>query len=369
MYTRILVVIVATAYAVNGGRLLDPEYLNRNYQRTPLGDAIDKASLKLLNEAYKSAADKNVVSSPLGIMTLLALFEEGAGPETKQQINQYLGVSDNQKSSESFSDLSKKLAEDPSYLTVANKIYVSDRYTLNDHFADVAKTYDSGVETINFGNRETAAAAINKWADEKTKGHIKDPVKADTLDPATAVALFNVIFFQGHWAETFSKHYTVDKDFHINNSTTVKKPTMHLLEYLFYTENKELGAKMIELPFIEEGFRMVVVLPDEIDGLPKVLEKAAETGLLTDVGISNMFQEGAPGIVKDDTVVVSEASQDAFIKIDEEGVIAAALTTFYGVPTSAIIRVRPPIIFKVDHSFLYLILYQDKILFAGTVTH
>lgn len=40
---------------------------------------------------------------------------------------------------------------------------------------------------------------------------------------------------------------------------------------------------MIELPYKEKGFRMVVVLPNEVDGLPSVLEKAAEKGLLNDV--------------------------------------------------------------------------------------
>lgn len=40
---------------------------------------------------------------------------------------------------------------------------------------------------------------------------------------------------------------------------------------------------MVELPYKEDGFRMVIVLPDELDGLPSVLEKATEKGLLEDV--------------------------------------------------------------------------------------
>ncbi|KAJ0174293.1 hypothetical protein K1T71_010439 [Dendrolimus kikuchii] len=175
---------------------------------------------------------------------------------------------------------------------------------------------------------------------------------------------------------------------------------MHLSQPLFYTENKELGAKMIELPYKEDGFRMVVVLPDEIDGLPKVLAKAAETGLLTDVfnlgpanrevklelpkfevknrlnlkdllpkvGVSKMFDEDAPGIVKNDTVTVSKALQEAFIKVDEEGATAGAFTGVIMVPYSWPASIPQPIVFKVDHPFLYSILYQDKVLFVGTST-
>ncbi|KAJ0174292.1 hypothetical protein K1T71_010438 [Dendrolimus kikuchii] len=348
------------------------------------------------SEAYKSASDKNVISSPLGIMTLLSFFEEGAGPQTKQQIDQYMGV---EQSSGLFSDLSRRLAqEDPSYLTVANKIYVSNKYTLNNYFAGIAKTYESEVEPINFGDNEAAAATINRWADEKTRGNIKDPVRADSLDSDTVAALCNIIFFQGHWHVPFDKNDTVDKDFHIDNSNTVKKPTMHLKQSLFYTENQALGAKMVELPYKEYGFRMVIVLPDEIDGLPKVLAKATETGLLNDVfnlapantevildlpkfevknrldlndllpklGVSKMFEEGATGIVENDTVVVSQAFQKAFVKVDEEGATAGAFTGYIMVAISEPPQYPPSITFKVDHPFLYLILHQDKILFTGT---
>lgn len=40
---------------------------------------------------------------------------------------------------------------------------------------------------------------------------------------------------------------------------------------------------MVELPYKEDGFRMVVVLPNEIDGLSSVIEKASTKGLLKDV--------------------------------------------------------------------------------------
>lgn len=44
------------------------------------------------------------------------------------------------------------------------------------------------------------------------------------------------------------------------------------------------------------------------------------------VGISKIFKEGADGIVKSDTVVVSKAFQEAFVKVDEEGATAGAFT-------------------------------------------
>lgn len=52
---------------------------------------------------------------------------------------------------------------DPSYLTLANKVLVSDHFTVNDNFAKTARGYHSDVSSINFSDRKGAADAINDW--------------------------------------------------------------------------------------------------------------------------------------------------------------------------------------------------------------
>lgn len=44
------------------------------------------------------------------------------------------------------------------------------------------------------------------------------------------------------------------------------------------------------------------------------------------MGVSKLFEESADGIVQDESVVVSKAFQEAFIKVDEEGATAGAFT-------------------------------------------
>ncbi|KAF9803560.1 hypothetical protein SFRURICE_008715 [Spodoptera frugiperda] len=356
----------------------DDDFFNqRNYVETPLGKSIDTATLKLLKEAYNLAEDKNVVSSPLSLMILLSLYNSGAGAQTKEEITRYLGGADFETA---YKDLSVRFADlNPEALTVANKVYVASKYNLKDSFTAAAQSYRSE-------------------ANEKTKGNIKDPVKPDMLSEDVAAALFNVIYFKGHWHVPFKAEDTEEKDFHVTKEQVVKKPTMRLTQSLYYAESPELGARMVELPYKEKGFRMVIVLPNEIDGLPSVLEKAAEKGLLDEVfklqpagsdvelelpkfdikskldfneilpklGISKLFEEPALGVVKDQSVVVSKAFQEAFIKVDEEGATAGAFTGLTIMPIS--LNLTPPrrIPFKVDHPFLYLVLHEDKILFAGT---
>ncbi|XP_035434845.2 antichymotrypsin-1 isoform X10 [Spodoptera frugiperda] len=376
----------------------DDSFFNqRNYVETPLGKSIDTATLKLLKEAYNLAEDKNVVSSPLSLMILLSLYNSGAGVQTKEEITRYLGGADFETA---YKDLSVRFADlNPEALTVANKVYVASKYNLKDSFTAAAQSYRSEVDKLDFGKKEAAAATINEWANEKTKGNIKDPVKPSMLSEDVAAALFNVIYFKGHWHVPFKAEDTEEKDFHVTKEQVVKKPTMRLTQSLFYAESPELGARLVELPYKERGFRMVIVLPNEIDGLPSVLEKAAEKGLLDEVfklqpagsdvelelpkfdikskldfneilpklGISKLFEEPALGVVQDQSVVVSKAFQEAFIKVDEEGATAGAFTALI-LQDRLVIFARNPVKFTVDRPFLYAILYEDKILFTGTYT-
>ncbi|XP_035434844.2 antichymotrypsin-1 isoform X8 [Spodoptera frugiperda] len=377
----------------------DDSFFNqRNYVETPLGKSIDTATLKLLKEAYNLAEDKNVVSSPLSLMILLSLYNSGAGVQTKEEITRYLGGADFETA---YKDLSVRFADlNPEALTVANKVYVASKYNLKDSFTAAAQSYRSEVDKLDFGKKEAAAATINEWANEKTKGNIKDPVKPSMLSEDVAAALFNVIYFKGHWHVPFKAEDTEEKDFHVTKEQVVKKPTMRLTQSLFYAESPELGARLVELPYKERGFRMVIVLPNEIDGLPSVLEKAAEKGLLDEVfklqpagsdvelelpkfdikskldfneilpklGISKLFEEPALGVVQDQSVVVSKAFQEAFIKVDEEGATAGAFTGLIVNKKSGSIRLRL-MQFKVDRPFLYSIIYEDKVIFVGTYTH
>ena len=48
---------------------------------------------------------------------------------------------------------------------------------------------------------------------------------------------------------------------------------------------------MIELPYKEDKFRMIILLPDDEEGLPEVVKKVSEKGLLEDV--FRMYPAGA----------------------------------------------------------------------------
>ncbi|CAH2089265.1 unnamed protein product [Euphydryas editha] len=374
----------------------------RNYKRTSLGDSIDIASMKLLKEIYEESSNKNVVTSPLGVLILLSLYGSGSEGKIREEIMQLLGYNDYKQLSDFYTQLSQKFsAMDPSYLTLANKVLVSDKFSVTDEFSRTAREYDSEVSSIDFSEPKGAADVRNDWSPKKTKAMLNNPVSESDIDPATAIALLNVIFFQGHWHVPFNANETKEKEFNVDTSTVVKLPMMHLNQSLFYWEDKDMGVQMIELPYKETKFRMIVVLPNDIDGLPEVLKKASEKGLLENVfrmhpvgaellldipkfeirskinlnsilqkvGVSSIFKNASTGIVNESSVVASEALQEVFVKVDEEVTTAGANTGLFAVPTSSLSQPPKPISFKVDRPFLYAILHDDIIVFAGTYAH
>ncbi|KPJ04081.1 Antichymotrypsin-1 [Papilio xuthus] len=386
-----LLLLVTVASTANS--LLDHEY-----SRTRLGDNIDKASVKLLKEAYLSS-DGNVVTSPLGVLFLLSLYSSGTQGKTRDEITELLGATDYKEMFDSYSGLSNEYASMNSSLSLANKIYVASGYDLNEEFLNTARAYNTEVDSVDFHNVENAAHEINQWANKKLRGLIKDPVKKTSLDKDALVALFNVIYFKGHWHVPFKVESTEIKDFHVNKSYTIKKPMMHLSKSLFFHADDQLGAKMIELPYQEPGFRMVVILPNEIDGLSNVLEKVAQKGLLEDVfalsparrkvnlylpkfdikssldftqilpklGVKGIFTGGSSGIVKDANVAISKIFQEAVVNVDEEGAKAGAFTGYVAVKLSYDSTPPPPKDFIVDHPFLFAILHNevDRIIQIG----
>lgn len=50
-----------------------------------------------MQATYEASSDKNIVSSPLGLMTLLSLYNVGAGSGAKSEITSFLGGTDFQK--------------------------------------------------------------------------------------------------------------------------------------------------------------------------------------------------------------------------------------------------------------------------------
>lgn len=190
----------------------------------------------------------------------------------------------------------------------------------------------------------------------------------------------------------------MEHPFYINNETSVKIPMMYQEDKFKYDNNTELNAQILEMAYEGNEASMVIVLPNEIDGLDQVLRKLADgfdliavweklistklqviipkfkteteidlTHVFSKLGINAIFRRENSGVSKildnNESLYISKAIQKAFIEVNEEGAEAAAATHM-------VLRKRrahyPAPIVRADRPFLYFLIGPDHtMLFVG----
>ncbi|KAI8420406.1 hypothetical protein MSG28_008904 [Choristoneura fumiferana] len=283
-------------------------------------------------------------------------------------------------------------------LNVANKVYLKKGAELKSGIKKDAKNvFQASLKQLDFNDKEAAVDTINNWVAQKTKNKIKDIVGADMITENTRMLLVNAIYFQGTWAKKFTVSETKNSYFHVNETTTISVPMMSSKKnYFNYGESQELEAQLLQMKYKGSDASMIIVLPDEVEGLKSVLQKLAsghnimadietmkstkldvwipkfrvETTidlktLLPELGIKSIFDGEKADIdmlKSNEKLFVSDAIQKALIIVDENGTEAAAATvSIERRPCCGTIIER----FEANHPFLYLLTACQIPVFIG----
>jgi serpin B len=108
---------------------------------------------------------------------------------------------------------------------------------------------------------------INGWVKERTEGRIDRIL--DELPDDTAAVLLNAVHLKATWAAAFSKNASEEADFKLSATQTVRVPTMYRRWTLPVAERP--GYRAIRLDYAARTLGMIVVVPNEVDGLEAVL--------------------------------------------------------------------------------------------------
>lgn len=244
-----------------------------------------KANADFTTNLYQalSKSEGNLIFSPISAHTVLSLAYQGAAEGTAQSFANTLKLANAAIAVDGYRNVMESLNNVPNVtLHIANKIYAKTGYKLKDAFSDVARNaFHSEVEQVNFSDNTNAAKTINSWVEQKTKQKIKDLIAPDALDDLTRLVLINAIYFKGNWADKFDKAKTKKAPFYLNDSNKIDVDTMHLTKKFRYGENGDLDAKILELPYSNRDLSMVIILPNQRNGLKALEAKLASTDITT----------------------------------------------------------------------------------------
>ena len=351
------------------------------------------------------ADDQNLICSPASAAVALSMASGGARSETEAEMLRVLHVEPTSKadSQASFGHLLAALngrdGKDGLILRVSDRLWGQRGFSFESSFLDtLGGRYHAPLERVDFaGATEQARLTINEWAAKETHDRIRNLLKAGDVDDDTRFVLTNAVYFKGAWEQPFSPRMTRDLPF-AGAGGRVQVRMMAQEGTFGYTRGG--GAQLLELPY-RGGLSMIVVLPDDEDGLPSVERAiggryddsiAALRPALVDLQLprwtfSSRIELNAPlialgmprafsratadfsGMTHEQALHLQTAVQAAFVDVDEVGTEAAAATAVVGGLDSEEAPRPKPIVFHADHPFLFLI--RDRatgaVLFLGRV--
>lgn len=335
-------------------------------------------SIKLLKQLAVQNENQDIIFSPLGIVYSLEIMSNGADGETKQLIQQTLGldsfqlcdvnaVSSLMKTIHGMGGVEKMAGANKASLNTSNLFRYNNQHKIKPDFLQtISHDYSAKCQPVEgLGSR--------------------------------AAELVNILIFNGAWKEEFWTDYTKPDTFYIT------KDEYRIVDMMYQTDKKEhlrytqsADYSILSMPYIG-SFSMDVLLPNEdktvedvlngftMEEYNKCIKRLKRYGVievsfpkfrsksqidfkpaLKAVGLGMIFTDSANfSLIDDEPIAVENIKQDIEFDIDEEGTHVEAVTTSslvsLGVssnPDKAVFRANRPFIYFIRDDF-------GSICFAG----
>ncbi|MBZ5658488.1 MAG: serpin family protein [Acidobacteriia bacterium] len=353
----------------------------------------------------------NLFFSPESISTALAMTYAGARADTAAEMAKTLHFTlpPGQLHSAMGALLrDRNAAHDGYQLKEADALWVQTGYSLLSEFLTLNKdNYLAGLNQVEFkGATEASRQTINLWVEQRTENKIRELLQPGSLDSHTRLVLTNAIYFKGNWEEQFKNEDTKNEDFRLSAARPIKTSLMHMTKGFNYFDGGSF--QVLEIPYKQKSLSMIVLLPKAMEGLsafeqsltPAKLQqwlgqlRPAQTVIVTmpkfkmeaqfrlgdtliAMGMKEAFDRekadfsglaSRETMQRDGNLYVSAVIHKAYVDVNEEGTEAAAATA---VIAKSLALLRPPIIFRADHPFMFLIRDNrfGSILFIGRMTN
>ena len=363
-----------------------------------LVESDNKFGFKLFKEIIKEEKDKNVFISPLSVSMALGMTYNGANGSTQEAMQATLELSGLtiQEVNESYKSLIELLTGlDPKVqFQIANSIWYRQEFSFEEEFINLCKTYFNAlVRGLDF-NDPNAADTINGWVEENTNGKIKEIVDKP-IDPLIVMFLINAIYFKGTWTYEFDEDKTKDDWFYLPDGSRKPCKMMEQRIQCDYFSNPDFQA--IDLPYGDGDFSMTIFLPRPQKNIDSLIAEFTEENwdnwinsfskdsgdiyipkftleygiklndVLKALGMEIAFdpyRADFTRMYKPGGIWIDKVKHKTFVKVNEEGTEAAAVTSvemgFVSV-SGFYMRVDRPFVFVIRENKSQTILFMGKI--------
>lgn len=351
----------------------------------------DKTSGRVL----LSRGAENGVYSPVSLYTAMALLAEICGGESRGQVLAAMGISDLETMRDLVHQLWLGSYCDSGVVTcrMGSSLWLDEQVEFSaGTLRTLAEYYFASSYRVAMGT-DAAGRAIGAWINEQTGGLLSEEAENIRTEAMTLLQLYTTLYFKARWKDTFRPEATEKGVFHTLNGD-VECDFMHARRTGGYRRGEGYTAAM--LPFAANGGYMTFCLPDEGVALSELLGREAlvsqlremtEYGsivrwtlprfdvkadtplndLVKELGVNDAFDAQAADFrpLTATPAFLSSVRQAARVKIDEEGVEAAAFTEMAVCTSSLPIG---EVEMTLDRPFIFAVYDANGLpLFVGTV--
>ncbi|MEG4199477.1 serpin family protein [Microcoleus sp. Pol12A5] len=354
-----------------------------------------KFGFNLFNTLSKQQPNQNIFISPTSVALALSMTYNGVSGETKQEMTKVLeftGMTPQEINAANQNLQNSLQKNDPNVqVLIANSLWAKQGFSLKPEFLQINQEYyNANLTEIDFTSPQ-APSIINKWVSQKTQGKIDQIVEEISLDPV--LFLIDAIYFKGNWQTPFDKSQTANKTFYLTDSSS--KQHLMMSQSGFYRCYATDTFQAVSLPYGKKGaLSMYIFLPNSNTNLAtfsqqltaenwnKWMQEFRERNCIIEIprftieykvelkstlialGMAGIFEPSKDefSLMTDVNVAVDSVKHKTFVEVNEEGTVAAAVTSV------ELIRSLP---FEMNVNRPFFCAIQDDttrtILFMGTI--
>ena len=348
----------------------------------------------------------NYMVSPLSLRVAVAMATAGAVGDTQKELLKALGFETADEMNEwavginglaaafaNKAELVRKeqkeygVSELPEWkFSIANSVWhnITEREPLLDSYIERAARYFAA--TAANSTKDKIVGEVNRWVNEKTEGLIRELIAPDYDTENVNTILTNTLYLKDAWLTPFEKQATFTDKFSRLSGGETEKEYMTVTDKFSYYEDEK--TQLVTLPMGCE-VKVTFVLGD-LEGIGEKLEKAKNDYVLVKIpkfetetsldkkelidflkaeGVMLAFDEFAADFseMAVEQVFIGDIIQKTKIKVDEEGLEAAAATAVVMLDESSADYPLNPKEFFANRPFAYFITLSGELLFFGQI--
>ena len=312
------------------------------------GLSLNSFQTLFFQQMNKEYVNKNMIISPLSAYQVLSLTSNGAKGKTLQEMLSALS-SDNINELNEINLSILKTIKKVTSIEIANAVMTA--FIPEEKFTNMAYSYEATVEALR------DVEQVNYWC--KVKTHEKITKILDSIEPNTMMILLNAVYFKGIWQKQFDPKNTKKINFYNfgDEKNAIKIDMMYIKEKFNYYEDE--FVQVIEIAFSKDSVSSIIFLPNKDNDINYFIADLTENkikeyfdrmqpcsveltlpkfelefesqlnNVLQNLGMKEAFDPAKADLTamrKEGEIYISKVIQKSYLKVDENGAEAAAIT-------------------------------------------